>query len=110
MIQIKTKNYPAATIEADWPIESPLINAHFRVEDKPEKTVTVQYIDPLPIGFCLQHLGTKFNITINNQRQHELSQYLLEKPKQDLTKVVLSPMPGSVVSIAVNVGDIVSII
>ena len=33
---------------------------------------------------------------------------MLEKPKQDLTKVVLSPMPGSVVSLMVNVGDIVS--
>jgi biotin carboxyl carrier protein len=31
-----------------------------------------------------------------------------EKPKQDLTKVILSPMPGSVVSLIVNVGDIVS--
>jgi len=33
---------------------------------------------------------------------------MIEKPKKDLSKVIISPMPGSVVSIAVNVGDIVS--
>lgn len=53
-------------------------------------------------------MGTKFDITVHNKRQHELSQFMIEKPKKDLSKVIISPMPGSVISVAVNVGDIVS--
>ncbi|CAG8684509.1 9421_t:CDS:10 [Funneliformis caledonium] len=105
---IKTENYPNALIKTDWALESPLINTHFQIADDLEKTITIQYIDPLPIGFRLQHLGTKFDITVHSQRQHELSQYIHEKPKQDLSKFILSPMPGSVISLAVNVGDIVN--
>lgn len=65
-------------------------------------------MDPLPVGFRLQYMGTKFDITVHNKRQHELSQFMIEKPKKDLSKVIISPMPGSVISVAVNVGDIVS--
>ncbi|CAI2166130.1 316_t:CDS:10 [Funneliformis geosporum] len=106
--RIKTENYPNAIVKADWALESSLINSQFQIENDLEKTITIQYIDPLPIGFRLQHLGTKFDITVHSQKQHELSQYMLEKPKQDLSKVILSPMPGSVISIEVNVGDIVN--
>lgn len=33
---------------------------------------------------------------------------MLPKPKLDLSKVVLSPMPGTVVSVSVKVGDKIS--
>ncbi|CAG8612180.1 3370_t:CDS:10 [Ambispora gerdemannii] len=102
---IKTLDQPPTTVFSNWPIESPIINAHFQTPDKTEEVLTVQYIDPLPVGFRLQYKGTKFDITIHTQRQHELSQYMIEKPKADLTKVILAPMPGSVVSLAVKVGD-----
>lgn len=95
-------------INAQWPLESSLINAQLHDPNQSKKSVTVQYLDPLPVGFRLQYMGTKFDITIHNQRQHELSQFMIEKPKKDLSKVIISPMPGSVVSVAVNVGDIVS--
>ena len=57
----------------------------------------------------MQRHGTKFDITIHTARQHELSEHMIEKPKKDLSKVIQSPMPGSVVSISVNVGDMVGI-
>jgi propionyl-CoA carboxylase alpha chain len=101
-------NHPPTIIDAHWPLESPLINAQLHVPNQPERSVTVQYLDPLPVGFRLQHMGTKFDITVHNQKQHELSQYMIEKPKKDLSKVIISPMPGRVVSIAVKVGDMVS--
>ncbi|RIA88961.1 carbamoyl-phosphate synthase L chain, ATP binding domain-containing protein [Glomus cerebriforme] len=106
--QVKVANHPPTIVNAQWPLESPLINAQLRIPNQSERFVTAQYLDPLPVGFRLQYMGTKFDITIHNQRQHELSHYMIEKPKKDLSKVILSPMPGSVVSIAVNVGDIVN--
>ena len=33
---------------------------------------------------------------------------MVEKPKQDMAKFILSPMPGSVVSVAVKVGDTIA--
>ncbi|GBC02357.1 hypothetical protein RclHR1_04590010 [Rhizophagus clarus] len=106
--QVTVAGHPQTIINAQWPIESPLINAQLHGLNQLKKSVTVQYLDPLPVGFRIQYMGTKFDITVHNQRQHELSQFMIEKPKKDLSKVILSPMPGSVVSIAVNVGDIVN--
>ncbi|RHZ79324.1 hypothetical protein Glove_149g52 [Diversispora epigaea] len=95
-------------ITTEWPLETPLINAHISVLDQKRKTVTVQYLDPLPVGFRLRYAGTKFDITVHTARQHELSKYMIEKPKPDFSKMILSPMPGRVVSLAVAVGDVVS--
>ncbi|CAG8531707.1 6483_t:CDS:2 [Paraglomus brasilianum] len=108
VFQIKTPNHPVTVVRSDWPLESPLIDAHFHSDDGEEKTIIVQYVDPLPLGFRLQRHGTKFDITIHTARQHKLSEHMIEKPKKDLSKVIQSPMPGSVVSVSVNVGDMVS--
>ncbi|CAG8517950.1 23316_t:CDS:10, partial [Racocetra persica] len=106
--EILIPNHPKTIISAKWPLESPLINAFLLIDNQENKTLIAQYVDPLPIGFRLQYAGTKFDITVHTQRQHELSQHMIEKPKQDLSKVILSPMPGSVVSVAVEAGDMVA--
>ncbi|PKC15364.1 hypothetical protein RhiirA5_408287 [Rhizophagus irregularis] len=106
--QVIVESHPPTIVNAQWPLESPLINAQLLVPNQSKRSVTVQYLDPLPVGFRLQYMGTKFDITVHNKRQHELSQFMIEKPKKDLSKVIISPMPGSVISVAVNVGDIVN--
>ncbi|KAG0304811.1 hypothetical protein BGZ98_004990 [Dissophora globulifera] len=89
---------------AHWPLESPLITNKF--DDGEE--VTLQYLDTLPLGFRVQHLGTKFDITVNSPAQHALSKYMPIKEKASTTNMILSPMPGSVVSVDVKVGDVVA--
>ncbi len=42
---------------------------------------------------------------IRTKLQHEYSKYMKPKPKLDTSKFVLSPMPGTVVSINVKPGD-----
>jgi hypothetical protein len=49
----------------------------------------------------------QFEIAVKSQRQKDLTKYMKEKVKIDTSKVVLSPMPGTVVSLSVAVGDIV---
>ncbi|TPX33612.1 hypothetical protein SmJEL517_g03559 [Synchytrium microbalum] len=90
-------------VSADWALESPLVNA--KVGDK---EVVLQYSDTLPLGFRLIHYGSKFELTVKTEAQHALSKYMKEKPKLDLSKVVLAPMPGTVVSMAAKVGDVVA--
>ncbi|KAI8619187.1 carbamoyl-phosphate synthase L chain, ATP binding domain-containing protein [Chytriomyces sp. MP71] len=90
-------------VNMDWKVESPIAKA---VVDGSE--VVVQYLDPLAVGYRLQYLGTKFEVTVQSPRQHELSKHMKEKPKLDLTSVLLSPMPGTVVNVAVKEGDVVA--
>ena len=47
----------------------------------------------------------QFEVSVFSPRQYELAKYIKERPKVDASKVVLSPMPGSVVSLAVKPGD-----
>jgi propionyl-CoA carboxylase alpha chain len=70
--------------------------------------ITLQYLDTLPLGFRLQHLGTKFDITVQTPAQHALAKFMPIKEKASTTNMILSPMPGSVVSVDVKVGDVVA--
>ncbi|CAJ0823642.1 13029_t:CDS:2, partial [Entrophospora sp. SA101] len=113
-VQIEKKSstrFPKTNITARWPLESPLVNAHFQQqENQKEKNITVQYLQPLPVGLRLQHVGTKFDITIHNELQHQLIKYMADKPKLDTSKVLLSPMPGSVVSVSVKAGTELAVV
>eukprot|EP00842_Homolaphlyctis_polyrhiza_P003497 jgi/Hompol1/4148/HPOL_003495-RA len=102
-----THNGTTVTVDADWPLESPIINAALTSDGKASCAV-LQYLDSLPLGFRLQHYGTKFDITVRTRRQNELAVHMKEKEKVDLTRMILSPMPGSVVSVAVKANDTVA--
>ncbi|KAI8930326.1 carbamoyl-phosphate synthase L chain, ATP binding domain-containing protein [Entophlyctis helioformis] len=94
-------------VSADWAIESPLVHANL-VADGVKSAVVVQYLDSLPLGFRLQHYGTKFDVQVRSKKQQELSTHMKERAKIDLTRMILSPMPGSVVSIAVKTDEVVA--
>ena len=49
--------------------------------------------------------GTEYDVSILTPREAELSQYMIPKEEIDLSKSLLSPMPGALVSVAVEVGD-----
>ncbi|RUS15913.1 hypothetical protein BC937DRAFT_91815 [Endogone sp. FLAS-F59071] len=103
--EITTSGLPTTLVSASWPLESHLVNASFVATGE---AMTVQYLDPLPLGFRLQHLGTKFDVTVESGRQRELARFMIEKPKVDMAKFCLAPMPGSVVSVAVKAGDVIA--
>ena len=50
-----------ATVAADWALESPLIHAELS-QGSETSNVTVQYVEPIPLGFKLQHYGTKVHL------------------------------------------------
>ncbi|KAJ3113278.1 hypothetical protein HDU96_003582 [Phlyctochytrium bullatum] len=90
-------------VESNWVLESPLVNTTVNGEK-----VVAQYLEPRSTGVKLQYLGTKFDLDVLTEAQAGLTKYMKEKPKLDLTSVILSPMPGSVVSVAVKEGDTVA--
>ena len=56
----------------------------------------------------LQYLGTEFVLTVMTPRSAELLQILPVRPKPDLSKLVKAPMAGTLVEIALKVGDTVT--
>jgi propionyl-CoA carboxylase alpha chain len=56
-------------------------------------------------GFVLRRLGVEAHVKVCTPFQAELHARLPEKQKPDTSKLIMSPMPGLVVSVAVKVGQ-----
>ncbi|KAJ1961768.1 hypothetical protein GGI12_003058 [Dipsacomyces acuminosporus] len=99
----------SSQLTISWDVDEPFVEAQLKAEgDSAPSSVTLQYLDPLPLGFRVQFLGTKFDIDVVSPRQRELMRFMKEKEKLDTSKLVLSPMPGTIVSVAVQDGDAVA--
>ncbi|MES1203686.1 MAG: biotin/lipoyl-containing protein, partial [Pseudomonadota bacterium] len=62
-------------------------------------------IKQAPEGFTLKLRGVTARATVASPRGAELHRKIPEKPKADTSKLILSPMPGLVVSISAAVGQ-----
>ncbi|MBL4892922.1 MAG: acetyl/propionyl/methylcrotonyl-CoA carboxylase subunit alpha [Rhizobiaceae bacterium] len=56
-------------------------------------------------GYRVRNRGADMNVNVLSPRQAELCVHMIEKVAPDTSKLLLCPMPGLVVSIAVEVGD-----
>jgi len=98
-------NGVTVVVNSDWAMESSLIRSSVCPQGGESRDVIAQYLDVMPLGLRVSFYGTKLEISILTKLQHELSVHMKEKPKLDLNRVILSPMPGTVVSVGVSVGD-----
>ncbi|RQM21247.1 hypothetical protein B5M09_012366 [Aphanomyces astaci] len=87
----------------DWSPKAPLFSADISANRR-----ALQVLKKLPEGFQIQHHGAVHDI-VRSPKEHELSVYMKPKPKVDLSRFVLCPMPGLLVSVAVQAGDHVQI-
>ncbi|MCA0201078.1 MAG: acetyl/propionyl/methylcrotonyl-CoA carboxylase subunit alpha [Proteobacteria bacterium] len=83
----------------DWVPGQPLFTA---VIDK--KPVTIQ-VDRKGTGYRLFSAGAQMDVHVYTQREAELARLMPNKPPPDLSKYLLSPMPGLLVSLAVKEGQ-----
>ncbi len=58
-----------------------------------------------PLSLVVQHNGTKLETMVMSPRMAELHQLMPFKAPPDMSKYVLSPMPGLLVDVAVQVGQ-----
>ncbi|RLA37147.1 MAG: acetyl/propionyl-CoA carboxylase subunit alpha [Gammaproteobacteria bacterium] len=58
-------------------------------------------------AYRLFHAGTQTDVSIVTERAAELLHHMPEKVPSDMSRFLLSPMPGLLVSVAVKVGDVV---
>ena len=69
---------------------------------------SVQVVSEASTGeYKLQMYGADRTVLIQSVREYELSAHMKEPAKLDTSNLVLSPMPGSLISYAVKDGDVV---
>jgi len=85
-------------ISADWRIGDPLLAATIAGE-----AATFQ-VDRVGTGYRLTHGGAEALVRVLTRRASALNELMPEKAAPDLSKFLLSPMPGLLVSVAVEVG------
>ena len=62
-------------------------------------------VDAAGAGFRLRYRGADLRAHVRSPRSAQLAQHMIEKLPPDTSKLLLCPMPGLVVSIAVEVGQ-----
>jgi len=109
---------PAETVvlqDVDWPMDAPLFLAGLAGGPEPAAhskwesagTLRVQVMARLPAGFRLQFQGATEDAVVRSPRAAELARHMLPKKRRDTTKVISSPMPGLLTSVAVKEGQAV---
>eukprot|EP01138_Halocafeteria_seosinensis_P012235 gb/GECG01012503.1/.p1 GENE.gb/GECG01012503.1/~~gb/GECG01012503.1/.p1 ORF type:complete len:849 (+),score=120.11 gb/GECG01012503.1/:1-2547(+) len=107
-----------ALSDVDWTSEDPLMKAHLGKVDVNEQgdgsdeipvhdslKLLMQHNKRLPEGFSLGYRGALRDCAVRTPRQQELCKFMLHKPGIDYSKVLVSPMPGSLISLAVEEGE-----
>ena len=84
---------------SDWRLGDPLY--HGTVNGKP---VSVQ-IDRKGVGYRLSHGGAQFDLQVLTPRAAELAALMPVKQAPDMSRFLLSPMPGLLVSVAAEIGQ-----
>ncbi len=89
----------AYRVTSDWLPGNPL--AILSVDDER----LVAKVERIPNGFRMRHRGADLRVLVRTPRMFELSKYMIEKIPPDTSKMLLCPMPGLMVSVAVEEGQ-----
>ncbi len=86
-------------VRLDWKLGRLMASA--RVDDR---SLLVQ-VDRRPEGYLLTHRGAQIEAVIRTRKAAEYAARMPKKVPPDLSKMLVSPMPGLIVSVAVDVGQ-----
>jgi propionyl-CoA carboxylase alpha chain len=96
VVTIAGKNYE---VLSDWSAGQPLVNATVNGQ-----AMTFQQ-DKVRAGIRLFRRGAQIDIMICTPRAAELNRHMIDKVPPDLSRFLLSPMPGLLVKLKVKPGD-----
>ncbi len=86
-------------VKTDWRPGQPIFRAEID-----GASVRLQ-VDDEGVGYRLKHRGTEMAVLILTPIGAELIRHMIEKPAPDLSRFLLSPMPGLLVQVAAQAGD-----
>jgi propionyl-CoA carboxylase alpha chain len=75
------------------------------VFDSNDHPFTIQMLGVTDMGFVLGHSGSSCEVSYQTHEHHAFNRWMLAKPEIDTSKYLLSPMPGALVSVNVEVGE-----
>uniref|UniRef100_T1JJQ6 propionyl-CoA carboxylase n=1 Tax=Strigamia maritima TaxID=126957 RepID=T1JJQ6_STRMM len=87
-------------IGCGFSLSAPVFNVQINKQE-----YTMQLLEKTPVSLKLQFQGTAFQVKILTEYARDVSKHMLEKPKMDQSKVIISPMPGVVKSVNCKPGD-----
>ncbi|NKB98496.1 MAG: acetyl-CoA carboxylase biotin carboxylase subunit [Pseudomonadales bacterium] len=87
------------SVNLDWQIGQPLVFAEVN-----DQSVAVQ-IDPSKAGYRTFHRGAETDMQIMSPKAAALNEHMIAKVPPDLSKFLLSPMPGLLIRMSVQVGE-----
>ncbi|XP_075708567.1 propionyl-CoA carboxylase alpha chain, mitochondrial isoform X2 [Rhinoderma darwinii] len=91
-------------VSSEWNLSSPLMSVSIGDTQK-----TIQCLSRDAAGnISIQFLGTVYKLQVLTKHAAELSKYMPEKVEEDTSSNLRSPMPGTVVTVSVKPGDMVS--
>lgn len=108
----------------DWVCETPLAVLTFKAggrkakrggggeegeEERALEEHTLQYEGRSDEGYHLRFKGSQQNVIVRTLRQHELAAHMLAPETVDVSKFLLCPMPGTLISCSVSAGQEVEV-
>ncbi|CAH0485709.1 unnamed protein product [Peronospora farinosa] len=90
----------------DWSLNGPLFKAsHEKQSGAADFSLVSQMLQTLPEGFRLQFHGAVHDVVVRNELEAAYGKYMQPKPEVDTSNLLLCPMPGMLISVAVEVGQ-----
>jgi len=77
----------------------------FRSVMNDKHNVTMQVVKRTTRFIKMTYQGTDFTLKVSSPRNAELQKYMPYYAPPDTTKLVMAPMPGAIVSVAIKPGD-----
>ncbi len=91
-------------VSSAWTFGDPLFKADVEVAKSGAQSIVVQ-VDRRRIGYRLSNAGAQMDVNVFTAREAELAKLMPHKPPPDMSRYLLSPMPGLLVSVAVKEGQ-----
>jgi len=100
-VDIRARGFTKATVEvrSDWTLGETVFEGAVNGQD-----VIIQS-ERMAVGYRLLHAGSQADIRVLSEKGAELYSLMPEKQAADTSKLLMSPMPGLLLSVSVEVGQ-----
>lgn len=90
-------------IRSDWQVGDPILRCTINAIPQRFK------VEPSGLGYRIYHLGAEIDVVVHRKEVAELVRRMPERPPPDMSRFLISPMPGLLRSLSADVGDRIDI-
>jgi propionyl-CoA carboxylase alpha chain len=98
-----TMEHHVMAIRSDWQIGDPVLRCSINAIPHGFK------VEPDGLGYRIYHLGAEINVVVYRKEVADLMRRMPERKPPDMSKYLVSPMPGLLRSVAAEAGDKVDV-